>query len=252
MTKTTSLETFDFLQLLYLPSDQGRTGVLTVDRADGPFQAFLDGHQVCHIQFAELTGVAALVRLLRDPRGRFHFDEGVVHPDPLLNVGLDDVVMEALDALPEKPLAFTGPVKITAPERVARMRWNLKEQAVLKQIEVQRPVSVLSQDPDARLMLQKLHQIRLIAPRKSRVARLTLAVTREVQGVVIIDELILKRWREDILRPPQAIALRTDDGQVHTLPVRGGANLSNTLLVPPEVLMRTGLRAGESVLVRPA
>ncbi|MDV6373896.1 DUF4388 domain-containing protein [Deinococcus arenicola] len=251
MTHTTSLETFDFLQLLYLLSDQGRTGVLTVQRADGPFQAFLEGHSVQHLQFAELTGVPALVRLLLDPRGRFHFDEGVIHPDPLLNIGLDDVAMEALDALPGKPLPFTGPVRITSPERVARMRWNLKEQAILKQIEVQRPVSILSQDADALRLLQKLHQIRLIVPRKSRVARLTLAITREVQGVVIIDELILRRWHEDMLRPPQTIALRTDAGQVHSLSVRGGANLSNTLLVPTDLLMRTGLRAGDSVLVRP-
>jgi hypothetical protein len=252
MTNTSSLETFDFLQLLYLLSGQGRTGVLTVHRADGPFQAFLEGQQVRHLQFAAQTGMPALVRLLRDPQGRFQFDEGIVHPNPLLNANLDDVAMEVLDSLPEIPLSFGGPVKITSPERAARIRWGLKEQEILRQIEVQRPVSVLSQDPDARRLLQKLHQIRLIAPRKSRVARLSVAVTREVRGVVVIDELILKRWKEEMLRPPQHIAIRTDDGQVHTLPVRGGPNLSNALLAPPELLMRTGLCAGDSVLVRPA
>lgn len=252
MNNTTSLETFDFLQLMYLLSEQGRTGVLTVHRADGPFQAFLEGQRVRHFQFAAQTGVPALLRLLRDPQGRFQFDEGVVHPNPLLNVNLDDVALEVLDGLPEKPLPYTGPAKLTSPERVARIRWGLKEQAILKQIEVQRPVSVLSQDPDARKLLQKMHQIKLIAPRKSRVARLSVAVTREVRGVAVIDELILKRWKEDMLRPPQNIAIKTDDGQVHTLPVRGGPNLSNSLLIPAELLMRTGLRAGDSVLVRPA
>ncbi|MBB6014922.1 DUF4388 domain-containing protein [Deinococcus radiopugnans] len=252
MTNTASLETFDFLQLLYLLSGQGRTGVLTVHRADGPFQAFLEGERVRHLQFAAQTGLPALLRLLRDPQGRFQFDEGVRHPNPLLNTILDEVALEVLDSLPEVPLPFSGPVKITSPERVARIPWGLKEQEILKQIEVQRPVSVLSQDPDARWLLQKLHQIQLIAPRKSRVARLSVAVTREVRGVVVVDDLILRRWREDMLRPPQHIAVRTDDGQVHTLPVRGGPNLSNALLVPPELLMRTGLGVGDSVLVRPA
>lgn len=252
MNTSTSLETFDFLQLLYLLSGQGRTGVLTVHRADGPFQAFLEGPQVRHLQFAAQTGLPALLRLLRDPQGRFQFDEGVTHPNPLLNSNLDDVALEVLDGLPENPLPFSGPVKLTSPERAARIRWRLKEQEILKQIEVQRPVSVLSQDPDARRLLQKLHRIGLIAPRKSRVARLSVAVTREVRGVVVIDELILRRWREDMLRPPQHIAIRADDGQVHTVPVRGGRELSNALLIPAELLMRTGLRAGDSVLVRPA
>ncbi|CAM3651912.1 DUF4388 domain-containing protein [Deinococcus frigens] len=252
MNNTTSLETFDFLQLLYLLSEQDRTGVLIVHRADGPFQAFLEGHRVRHLQFAAQTGIPALLRLLRDPQGRFQFDEGVLHPDPLLNVNLDEVALEVLDGLPEEPLPYGGPARLTSPERVARIRWGLKEQAILKQIEVQRPVSVLSQDPDARRLLQKLHQIRLIAPRKSRVARLSVAVTHEVQGVVVIDKLILKRWKEDLLRPPQSIAIRTGDGQVHTLPVRGDRDLSNALLVPPELLMRTGLHAGDSVLARPA
>lgn len=252
MTKTANLETFDFLQLLYLLSEQGRTGALTVQRADGPFQAFLEGHRVRHLQFAAQTGIPALIQLLLDPHGGFRFDEGVVHPNPLLNVNLDDVALEALDALPEVPLPFSGPVKLTSPERAARIRWGLKDQAILKQIELQRPVSLLSQDPDARRLLQKLHRIRLIAPRKSRVARLSVAVTREVQGVVVVDDLILKRWKEDMLRSPQTVAVRADDGLVHTLSVRGGPNLSNTLLVPAELLMRTGLRAGDSVLVRPA
>ncbi|GGO17743.1 DUF4388 domain-containing protein [Deinococcus humi] len=252
MTNTASLETFDFLQLLYLLSEQGRTGVLTVHRTDGPFQAYLEGHWVRHLQFAAQTGIPALLRLLRDPRGQFKFDEGIAHPNPLLNMNLDDVALDVLDSLPEIPLPFSGPVKITSPERVARIRWGLKEQEILKQIEVQRPVSVLSQDPDARRLLQKLHHIHLIAPRKSRVARLNVAVTREVRGVVVIDEQIIRRWKEDMLRPPQHIAIRTDDGQVHTLPVRGGPNLSNALMVPPELLLRTGLGAGDSVLVRPA
>lgn len=45
-------------------------------RPDGRFEAWLEGGRVRHLQLAEDVGVAALVRLMRDPIGRFHFDEG--------------------------------------------------------------------------------------------------------------------------------------------------------------------------------
>jgi hypothetical protein len=91
----------------------------------------------------------------------------------------------------------------------------------------------------------------LLSPRKSRVARLSITVTREVRGVALIDELILKRWKEDLVRAPQQIAVRDDAGNVYTLPVRSGPDLGTQLFIPTELLMRTGLRSGDSVLVRP-
>lgn len=252
MTKTTaSLETFDFLELLRMLSEQGRLGVLSVYRPDGTFQAWLEGGLVSHLQFGDALGTAALVRLMQDPVGRFHFDEGVTHPAPRLNARLDEVVLELLDTLAPPELDFEGPARLTSRERAGALRWSLRDQATLQQIEAQRPVADIARDPHAALLLRKLARIGLIGPRKSRVARLTVTVTREVRGVVLIDEAIFRRWKEDIVRHPQTVALRTDSGEVYTLPVRSGFNLAALLLVPPELLMRTGLRAGESVLARP-
>ena len=76
-------------------------------------------------------------------------------------------------------------------------------------------------------------------------------VTRQVRDVVLVDEVIFRRWKEDIVRHPQFVAVKRDSGQVVTLPVRVSANITNQLHIPPELLMRTSLRAGESVLVKP-
>ncbi|NTY01779.1 DUF4388 domain-containing protein [Deinococcus sp. JMULE3] len=252
MTKSTaSLETFDFLELLYLLAEQGRSGVLYVFRPDGQFQAWLEGGRVRHLQLGQDQGVPALVRLMRDPIGRFHFDEGVTHPNPRLDASLDEVTLEALEALPVQDLPFEGPARITSPERVRRMRWSLKELDVLKMIDAQKPVKDLVDDPDVKRMLLKLFRIGLLVPRRSRTARLVVTITRQVRDVVLVDEVIFRRWKEDIVRHPQFVAVRSDTGQVFSLPVRVGSNLTTQLMIPPELLMRTTLRAGESVLVKP-
>ncbi|GGL05466.1 DUF4388 domain-containing protein [Deinococcus radiotolerans] len=246
-----SLEPFDFLELLYLLSEQGRSGVLHVYRPDGQFQAWLESGRVRHLQLGEARGAQALTRLMQDPIGRFHFDEGVTHPDPRLDVSLDEVAMEALEALPVQDLPFDGPARITAPERLRCLRWSMKELDVLQMIEAQKPLGDLNGDPEVHRLLLKLIRIGLLVPRRSRTARLVVAVTRQVRDVVLVDEVIFRRWKEDIVRHPQFVAVKRDSGQVVTLPVRVGANITNQLHIPPELLMRTSLRAGESVLVKP-
>lgn len=246
-----SLETFDFLELLYLLSEQRRSGVLSVFRPDGRFQAWLEGGRVRHLELGEHRGPDALACLMQEPVGRFHFDEGVTHPAPSLDVTLDDVAMEALERLPVQELPFDGPARVTSPERVRRMRWSMKELDVLHLIETQKPLQDLTSDPEVKRLLLKLIRIGLLVPRRSRTARLVVSVTRQVRDVVLVDEVIFRRWKEDIVRHPQFVAVKRDSGQVVTLPVRVGANITNQLHIPPELLMRTSLRAGESVLVKP-
>lgn len=250
-TSTSSLDAFDFLELLYMLSTAEKTGALTVHSSDGQFQGWLEAGRVRHLEFGVLQGVPAVVQLLLDPRGRFHFDENLTHPAPQMDASLDEVAFEALDALPEHTPLFDGPARISSPERVAALRWTLKEQDTLRQIEAKRPLSELIQTPETRRMVAKLVRMRLLSPRKSRVARLSVVVTHGVRGVVVIDELILRRWKDDLVRPPQHIAIRDDAGKVYTLPVRSGPDLGAQLLIPTDLLMRTGLRAGDSVLVRP-
>ncbi|BDP41879.1 hypothetical protein DAETH_18480 [Deinococcus aetherius] len=252
MTQSSAnLETFDFLELLVLLAGQGRTGALRVERPDGTFQAWLEGGRLRHLGFGERQGAAALVHLLREPRGRFGFDEGLRHLGPGLDLSVDEVALEALTALPVPELPFGGPARVTSPERLARLRMTLREQALLGQIERGRPLSELAGDPAARGLIAGLVRLGLLARREVRVARLTVTVTREVTGVAVLDGVIWDRWRDDLGRPFAHVAVRAPAGAVVTLPVRGGASLGAQLLVPPEVLLRAGWRAGESVLVRP-
>ena len=196
--------------------------------------------------------MAALSDLLADPRGRFNFEEGLIHPDPHLDADIDSVAMEALADLPTPELLLQGAARINSPERVARMPWTLQQERILQDVESGTPLRELSRDPEALQMLSRLVRLGLLVPRKSRVARLTVAVTRQVKGVAVIDETILRRWRDDLGRHVSHIALRDAQNIVHTLPVTLGATAGTQLMMPPELLVRTQLHVGDAVLVQPA
>lgn len=251
MPDTSSLELFDFLHLLRMLVDGGKTGVLNVVRDDGTLQCWLEAGRVRGIQLGQLEGAAALAYLLNDPRGRFQFDEGKQHPDPPMNETLDAVALEAFDSLPDLPIPFDGPARITSPERLGDLNWSADEQKILRRIEAQTPLADLKADPVAQHLISRLVRLGLIRQRKSRVARLTVGVTREVRGVVLVDHLIFRRWKEDLVRHPQLLAIKDDAGTTYTFPLREGPNLGTKLLLPPDLLMKTTLRAGESVLVKP-
>ncbi len=246
-----NLDNFDFLHLLRMLADSQKTGVLTVAHPQGTFQCWLEGGLVTQVQLGAQTGVPALVGLLRQPSGQFQFTDGPRHPEPTLNITLDALLIEALQDLPTRPLPFIGPARFVSPERVAALRWSPEEQRVLRRIELQTPLGDLSTDPVARRVISQLSYLGLLRQRKSRVARLTVALTREVRGVVLVDQLIFRRWKEDLVRHPQLLGIRDDGGKTYTFPVREGPGLGNQLLLPPDLIMQTGLRAGESVLVKP-
>lgn len=248
---TSSLDTFDFMELLYMLSESRRTGVLRVQREE-EFQAWLQEGRIRHLEFAGRQGVSALAELLADPRGRFNFDEGLLHPDPHLDADIDTVAMEALAELPVPELLLQGPARITSPERVSRMPWTLRQEDLLREVEMGTPLRDLARDPEAQKVLSRLARLGLLAARKSRVARLTVAVTRQVKGVAVIDETIWRRWREDLGRHISHIALRDAQNGVHTLPVTVGTTAGAQVLLPPEMLVRTRLHVGDAVLVQPA
>jgi len=252
MTRSTSnLETFDFLELLYMLCESRRTGVLRVYGGQ-EFQAWLQNGRIKHLESGRQRGVAALSELLADPRGRFNFEEGQVHPEPDLDADIDTVAMEALAGLPISELLLQGPAKISSPERVARMPWTLRQEGLLREVEKGTPLRELAREPEALQLFSRLARLGLLVPRKSRVARLTVAVTREVKKVAVIDEMILKRWREDLGRHVSHIALRDPQNIVHTLPVTLGTTAGAQLMLPPELLVRTRLHVGDAVLVQPA
>lgn len=132
MTSRTSLDAFDLLELLRLLAGRGSMGVFTVTHLDGLFELWLEGGRVRHVQFGEARGAAALAQLLRDPAGHFHFEAGLTLPGPTLDAPLDELVLEALDALPGEEPGFGGPAQLTSPERVAGLNWTSGQREVLR------------------------------------------------------------------------------------------------------------------------
>ncbi|MFC4639545.1 DUF4388 domain-containing protein [Deinococcus hohokamensis] len=251
LTSTVNLDTYDFLELLYLLGEQRRSGVLQVVRDDGQFCAWLRGGRVQAMQFGQARGAAALGRLLRDPRGQSTFLPGALPDTADHDASMDELAFEALDDVPPGELPFEGPGRLTSPERIAALRWTLRERQILQQIEAQRPVAALAREADAARLIMKLCRVGLLVAQRSRLARLTLTVTRQVRGVVVVDEMIWQRWGEGRRRPLERVAVRSEAGAVHTLPVRPGPSLGRQLLIPPELLLQTGFYAGDSVLVQP-
>lgn len=252
MTNTTSsLENFDFLQLLHMLAQGGKTGVLIVHRDDINFRCWLAKGKVQHVEMGDLQGAEALARLMEDPQGRFQFEEGAQHPQPALDIRMDALALEALEKLPDLPLPFEGPARITSPERVDAMEWSLDEFKIIRQIEAQRPLKELASDPQAYQLISRLYRLGLLKARKSRAARLLITMTREVRGVVLVDQHIFQRWKDDFARPPQKLAVRDDHGRTYSFPLRSGPNVGTELHIPQELMMQSGLRVGMSVLVKP-
>jgi Domain of unknown function (DUF4388) len=257
MTKSTAnLETFDFLELLMMLGDTGRTGVLRVAqpwRTDGNlFEAWMDDGRLRSLTFGTLSGVPALTALISDPRGQFNFEEGLTHPEPRLNLAVEAAALDALNQLPVPELVLRGPARLVHPDRVYRMPWSLRQANILAEVEQGRPLRELAEEQDALELLSRLARLGLLSARKSRVARLVLGVTYDVARVAVIDDTILKRWRDDLGRHISHIVLRDPAGHQYTFLVRGGATAGTQLLLPPELMTRSRLNAGESVLVQPA
>ena len=192
--------------------------------------------------------------LLEDPRGRFQFEESEAAPPPTLDVSHDAFAYEALKLLPPPPLKFPGAGRLESPERLAELGLSLYEQEVLRGVAEGKPLSELAaaRDPQAAALLGRLSRLRLITERRTRVARLLVQVSRRGGAAAVVDDSIYRRWREAAGQPHRAGAgARRAQRQGACVAGRFGLQVGTVLELPPELLIRTGLRGGDAVLVRP-
>ena len=190
MQHTTSLDAFDLLELLLMLSGQGKTGLMQVEPTGAgaaPFLLWLAAGRVQAVTYGPLRGAAALARMLGAPQGQFVFEPGLRVPAPDLDVSLDDLTWQALDAVALPAPDFSGPGRLTALERVAALACSPEERMVLRRLEAQEPVGEVAGDPLGARVVAKLVRLGLLAPRRTRVARLTLGVTRQVRGAAVLD-----------------------------------------------------------------
>lgn len=250
-----SLETFDFIELLAMLAVGGKTGALRVERDRQVLTLWLSAGRVRHMDGAGLaTDAAALAGLLEDPRGRFQFEEDEAAPPPTLDLSHDAFAYEALKLLPPPPLKFPGAGRLESPERLAELDLTLYEQEVLRGVAEGKPLSDLAaaRDPQAAALLGRLVRLRLIGERRTRVARLLVQLSRRGGAAAIMDESIYRRWREAVGSRIEQVQVREErGGKVHVVPVVAAAQIGTVLELPPELLIRTGLRGGDAVLVRP-
>jgi Domain of unknown function (DUF4388) len=251
-TQANALETFDFVELIAMLAKGGKTGALHVERDRREFSLYLQDGRIRQMEGGALSGPAAMAEILRDPRGRFHFEPGEKAPAPDLDLAHETFAMEALKLLPPPPLKFPGIGRLDDPERFAELGLSLREHEIVQAVGAGQPLGELARHPDAAALLGRLQRLRLITERKTRVARLVVQVTQQVSGVVVVDESIYKRWRDTEAAPIKLVQVRHEQsGKVHQLPVRPVPGVGSFIQLPPELMIRTGLKAGESVLVRP-
>ncbi|TSA84509.1 DUF4388 domain-containing protein [Deinococcus detaillensis] len=259
MSQSNDLESFDLIELLSVLAKGAKTGALRIYRGQQIFTLWLLSGRVRRMDGAGFdTGAAVLAQLLEDPSGRFHFEADEVVPFPNLNQSHDAFAYAALKRMPPPPLKFDGPGRLEPPERFAELTLDLYEQEVLRGVAEGKPLSELAaaRDPRAAPLLGRLTRLRLIGERRTRVARLVVQVQRQAGGrqgsSAAIDETIFRRWREAVGGHIEYIQVREErSGKVYQMPVSAAADAGTSLQLSPELLIRTGLRAGDAVLVRP-
>ncbi len=253
MSASNALETFDIIELLALLGSGKKTGALRIYRDQDVFTLWLDAGRVRHMDGAGLQGPAALAAVLSDPRGRFHFETGEAAPQPSLDQSHDAFTYQALTLLEPPELKFPGAGRLEPPERFAELPLSLYEQEVLRGVAEGQLLAELARTPQASALLGRLGRLRLITERRTRVARLVVQVTRHGSGSAVVDETIYRRWRDAVGNHIERVQVRDErSGKVHQLPVSAVPGVGPSLRLPPELLIHTGLRAGDAVLVRPA
>ena len=249
---TQALEDFDFAELIAMLARGGKTGAMHLNRDGQPFVLWLAGGRVRQMSGPEVEGEAALIEVLEDPRGRFHFEDAESAPAPDRDVSWEAFALTALKLIPPPPLKFSGAALLKNPQILDELELSMLEREVIRGVQEGHPLSDLARSFEAAAFLGRLSRLRIITERKTRVARLTVQMTQQISGVVLVDELIFRRWRDAVGSHIDKVQVRTSSGQVHPLPLRAAAGLGGVIQVPPDVLMRCGLRVGDAVQVRPA
>lgn len=260
MTQSNALESFDIIELLSILAKGEKTGVLRVYRDQQIFMLWLSHGRVRRMDGAGLdTGPAVLAQLLGDPRGRFHFEADETVPFPNLDQSHDAFAYAALKLLPPPPLKFEGAGRLEPSERLSELPLDLYEQEVLRGVAEGKTLAELAaaRDPRAAPLLGRLTRLRLISERRTRMARLLVQINRQARRgqatTAVVDEIIFGRWRDAVGGHIEQIQVRDErGGAVHRLTVSAAAEVGTFMLLTPELLIRTGLRAGDAVLVRPA
>lgn len=248
MKTTGDLRDYDLLALMQLLIGAGKSGILKVQHGDYEFRVNIKNGLCYSVKLGPVKGAMALSVLLNDPRGTFTFQE-VATPETSGGVTLDALAFEALGYLKPKPYPWMGLVTFPEPMRVSLLPLSDDERRVVNDLNDK---TVLEIDQEkARSLLWRFHRLGLIKERRARVAQLNVVASHTISSRANIDQLILQRWRETLNYPVHSVFVKDEQGEVFLIPVKGKHKINAQLLVPVNLLLQLGMRAGEHVLVQP-
>ncbi|NLG07648.1 MAG: DUF4388 domain-containing protein [Deinococcales bacterium] len=274
---TGTLGLFSLVDLFQLLSAARRTGRLTVEHPVGRARIYFDRGKAVHAEFGELTGTDAVYTLFADERGAFEFRLGLPSPANTIEVGTENLVLEAMRRLdevdrgraPRQEGAYGGltvsrdavpAVPDAVPGEQREFALNAEELALMSQVDGQRTITRiainLGRDPDElRVVCERLVRtgVLKLQHRRARTARLVtrLANRRLPPGTVGVDAGILSAWEKALGASVVEVACRRSGGGVTLFPVKALEGIGPYLELTRDALVRADLRVNETLLVRP-
>jgi hypothetical protein len=266
---TGTLGLFSLVDLIQLLSGARRSGRLLVQHPKGDAKLYFEDGEIVHAIFGDLSGETAVYALFADERGPFSFASGLPAMERSIELGTQNLVLEAVRRLDEaRRDDGGGPVPFEpdmVPERTGALgpgRGTLGEgeHAVLAYVDGRRSVQRIADLSDmafddvartlARLVAADLVVVRKRRPRTARLV-VQRATGRIAPGTASVDASIVESWARSLGRRPREVACRREDGRVLRFRLAEQEGAGPFLSLGRITLLRSGLTVDEALLVRP-
>jgi hypothetical protein len=265
---TGTLGLFSLVDLFQLLASASRTGRLGVQHPLGMARVYFERGQVVHAEFGPSEGDEAIHALFADERGTFEFVTGLPAPRRSIEAPTESLVLDALRRLDEfrrheapiAPEVSREAVPFAPDDAHADLPLGRDERRVAAAVNGQWTVGRLASElglplHDVQRIVGRLMSVGALSLRakRPRTAQLVvrLADGRVTAGNVGVDEGILANWETVSGAAVDVVAVRREDGAAFAVSVSGVSGGGPYLHVGRDTLVRLGLRADDTVLVRP-
>lgn len=263
---TGTLGLFSLSDLFQLLASASRTGRLAVEHPRGAARVYFEKGRVVHADFGELTGADAVYALFADEQGDFEFTHGLPAPEHTVEVGTENLMLEAIRRLdearrdePTESVARSA-VPALSDDEHDHLTLQPMEFEVLRRVDGKRNVTQIALDAgiepeDAMRVVARLAKVGSlkILPRPPRVARLVTKLARRgvPAGHAGIDPGILATWERAIEHTPTRLVARREDGRTLSFGVTAVEGAGPYVHMSRDTLVRADLAANETLLFRP-
>lgn len=274
---TGTLGLFSLVDLFQLLASARRTGRLVVEHPVSSARIYFDKGQAVHAEFGELVGADAVYTLFADERGSFEFRVGLPSPATSIEVGTENLVLEAMRRLDEVNRGMSpqvgggGPGMTVQPDAVPAMpttlpgerrefALNAEELAVMSQVDGHRTVTRIAlnlgrDSGEVRVICERLVRtgVLRLQNRRARTARLVTRLARKRLSArrVGVDASILDAWSKALGTTVNEVACRRDNGEVLLFEVVPMEGIGPFIELSRDTLVRANLRVDQTLLVRP-